>query len=1837
MSLRIVWTMFVILVLAVRLSTAEEGQQTFEMASSLEKSGKLDEAFLAYLKIPGAQHIAARIARSKAEHFLKLVRTHAAELPPTSVQLLEGDLLLATGKKDEALARYRAVASALSDDRTDDRQAQLQDGYFVEPPAASPERSSPNSPTAPFTVGPGSHRDNWLIRRFITLDSLDDVATEFARIWEIHRRNSRPYLVDMVVRIEDDKPVRERRLVIPAGFDGQGLQFALHYSFFLKRAGEQQQALKILGEPVLAIDLERGAGERVYSAIGNDAEARYPLRSLATEALLRPSRRFLGFGANMFGYPGPSPRMSRKEFVRLAYGAFKEAGEEETMVGMIQREIDKRENRLRRVLARIRFHQGNTDEALALELEYIAQANVSKLAAAFRRGRVYEDAGKLAEAVTAYEQALLPDAKGQVDILRRLERLYGALAKPDKAFDVSLRVFEADATLLINLTLLEQSRARAAALARDEEFGQWLRERLDSADPVVRANVNWLLKDYTSCGRALGDISKAKKVSVAYFSYDRWLDRFWKIGNVQLRGFLRELLNADPDNMRVRLDLLDLGDLDAPEVIAMLESLLKADATSTFARGRGVHNRTQFRNYFDLAYRLIRLYEARGQSDKVVALGLRVLEGKKPFTQVGRLTPFDTPRTSWHDRSELEDILDCVYVMLAHVNNPSDLKKITTIVDASNCLPLKNQLAKLIPERNGRLDPSEIRRRPVDHVVVRTLGPDNVRLLTHRDDVRSISSDGRWIGTSWGLVRYRRLEKNGLEILQIPLGNRVTSFCDTPTALYVGTRAGVYRLDGSNDDEPSLTRINLEAVKVSGNQGRTNPASGHPVYTEQMLWWQDALWVRDGQGLFRYEPAQQAARYYGRVPGHLFVAGGTLWANAHVYDRATDEFKLIDADGRPLRLIGATEKEVWGDVNVNNELRHRPALVDLKTRAVRVLPFANASPGKKMMVNGEFEILNEDDGRVWLLGNRRHLSVYERATGTLRHVTLRHESFQDTGTQHIGPAVWRVAEGGQFYRYYCGSATVQSIPGMNLVGDRGPYFCWRILDDHRLLLGAGIVREWREDNLGYDDNSGMSHHIQDLEGGLFEVNTETLQWQKLGHRHGELCDFYVKQIYFDERDRRAYVCTNGGVTILSLPDCQPVGRITVSDGLPSNKVEDVVRIGEKLYFACELGDEDGGLAVQDLKTKLIQRLTMADGLKCNKIKRLRADGTKLHILYGTLYGVRAYNTRLETSEQAVGEDQRVRTFRSSILDTKTGKLVSGVEVLPAPRAPNESKRLPYLGGAVLCDVRHGGKRFIGGTHGLVILTAGKKVPGSVSFPLETVKPLLSRRQLQLVEAAKVRVPTQVTLAQLQTLLRHKNPFVQANALAAARQAVSEGDATFTPVISTFVSAASDRLRSTAVWLLSRTEDKAAIAPLKIALRDPDRYIRGVAALGLARHGVLPPRTHVEEIFKHKDSYRSYPFGARSAVGLEVSEELIYAALAPHADRELFDLLLQYPLTSKNYVSRQKIFADLGNSLRKHPEAAAGLLVAYTRPTDPGPESKFGPASFAQEVFKHGGAAMLPILHKALKSRDRVIRSNAARACGSIANRSSIEPLVAALELESGFSRGSIVWALGELKAKEALPQMTTLYVDARNDEKRRAGAGFRIAQAGAMFQSQFENLRDIDAISTDWDELKQATRPDPINPQQNERLLTPRLILDAVRKIGPAASQTFYRQLAGEVDWEARKEAAARLAEGTADDRTQNIPILRNLFGDSNVWVRGVAGVSLLLLGQRDVEKQILTSLKSPENWEQHSTLQQIERVKDGHMLIFARQALQAIYEEVRDNSYQETRLRRLLGRIPRG
>ena len=82
--------------------------------------------------------------------------------------------------------------------------------------------------------------------------------------------------------------------------------------------------------------------------------------------------------------------------------------------------------------------------------------------------------------------------------------------------------------------------------------------------------------------------------------------------------------------------------------------------------------------------------------------------------------------------------------------------------------------------------------------------------------------------------------------------------------------------------------------------------------------------------------------------------------------------------------------------------------------------------------------------------------------------------------------------------------------------------------------------------------------------------------------------------------------------------------------------------------------------------------------------------------------------------------------------------------------------------------------------------------------------------------------------------------------------------------------------------------------------------------------------------------------------------------------------------------------------------------------------------------------------------------------------------------------------------------------------------------------------------------------------------------------------------------------------------------------GAQHAAVRIAAAVSLLVLGERDVEPAIVGWLGSSAAEEARETLRHLERVRDGRDLTFARAALQPLADEPGGLA------KRLLARIPR-
>ena len=766
------WTMscaaglpLLILTLLSAASPAEEPWQRFEQARQLEQAGKLEEAFLAYAAMPGAQHAAVRIGRGEPAAYRRLLASRGAHLPAPLVKVVEGDLHLAGGDRPAALDCYRAAAKlATSDELGWDGGRIPRDEYMVDPPETRDggprgvlERSLVGRPGQPprQLADPPVHRG---------LESWEDAAGEFARVWKIHRRRCQPYRVQLTVYAQGGETRTEERLVRPAGFDSRGLQFALDYAFFLKqRAGDRSppgdsrlvypsQALAVLQEPLLALDMDLDPNAVRYLPLtgpGDPPASNLPLPPTPPHLAACGDRRV------------------RKEFVRLAYGVFKESGQERDLVATLERRIAAGENRLRRVLARVRLHQGQMDEAAKLEFEYLEHAQFDAVSTAYRRGLIYEELGRPAEACAAFEQALalpyatrsprekadpvnaaagqslrLPDPDEQVaasamqarvshlalpgsppsdgpqfraGIAQRLERLYGGLGQPDKAFAMAPPPTGSPARSDRRLChagtrggprrghrsggRLPRMGPEATGLRRPDGAGA-------SQSPLDAAG---LCRLPGRSGRALETGARDGRPRPGRLAGTLPRGGLGSGPRVPPGGDCRQSPErssaagtAGPDRPLCR----PRGDRDAGSP-AGNRRLVR------LRRGKGAVNRTRFRNYFDLAYRLMRLYEREQQRDRLLALGLRIAAGKPPFGEGdpsrGRFpSPWsDMAQQQWRNANDLPEDSNACLALLVQQADAETAERLARVWQERPDFPAKRQLARRLagglarPSRRG--------------------------------------------------------------------------------------------------------------------------------------------------------------------------------------------------------------------------------------------------------------------------------------------------------------------------------------------------------------------------------------------------------------------------------------------------------------------------------------------------------------------------------------------------------------------------------------------------------------------------------------------------------------------------------------------------------------------------------------------------------------------------------------------------------------------------------------------------------------------------------------------------------------------------------------------------------------------------------------------------------------------------------------------------------------------------------------------------------------------------------------------------------------------------------
>jgi HEAT repeat protein/tetratricopeptide (TPR) repeat protein len=1847
--------LFVAAVCFAEETELQRQHRLFSEAEQLRQANESEKAFLAFAKIPGGQHAAIRIGRQSPREYIDLLEKHVGDIPAPLALAIEADLLLALGKTDEAGKCVGKVAQCTTDGEKGWQQGNIPaNTYLVDVPQRDEHGYRRHSLLQPLVIGPGSHRDNWLIRRCVALKRWDEAAAEYVRVWKIHRENTKPFIANVATSYVAGKTIYEKKLVTPAGFDGRGLQFALDYAFFLKRQGDLEHSLAVLREPLFAVDMDRNPNHQRMSAPTQRDLETCPLRN--DDALTR----------SLWSW-GRSAGVSRKEFLRLAYGAFKDAGKEEALVASLTKKIEAGDNRPRRVLARLRFHQNDVEAALALEEAYVRHADFNDLTAAYRLGRVYENAGKNEKAIEQYEKAAelpdesvnLPDAEEvtrnsyrqqaralpaqfagprttisiKADVASRLQRLYGATAKPEKSYEAMLRQFDANPSLFGDSNQLEQAMTRAQVVDAEQGFHDWLTEKTgDKQLSVYLPTMYWALGRYDDCARVLAEQWKpvGDPPDRTNYSFETWRSRFESLGDEQQQMFLEAVIEADPTNSRARLALLDLKKtFEGPEVVEMLESLLDSEADSFFTRRKGDYHRTKFRNYFDLAYRLLRAYEKAGKVDELRQLGLRIAAGDKPFGQWWRPDPNRT-RLGCANEWE-EDVNGCLSLLIRRADEAT-LDKLNELWKDIDDHPAKRQLAR----RQGRSSAEE--------QVAGDFGwanvPRGVRLIASNQTVLSVAHDDRYIyaGHPWGIAVYSRA---GKPITRIALTEAARAIAVNRGMIWVGTPKGLYRI---RRDEWSVAHLYLEGdVPEQRRHSRSwadQPANywfDNGVYTLAVDG--DFLWIGTHRNIQRLDTRTLSLRAYSYRElfidswggfERILVDGEYVWvacgAGLRRYNRETDAFTAVEYGDRGVGLIAQIDGRLFGHVWLNNELRDRPCLIDRHTLEVTPLLIRTDPNQKPPSMNGPFSFFGMYQGRL-VFGDSTPAYTLNEKTQQIELIG-RPWDRPDDPIDTILPEGHRA--GDLFWPQPIQSAQIagkqpvtEPVYVRQIDGDR-----WTLLalPDGARLIGANDSyttryeyprEDWPFRDIIWDRRLGQDGmYFVDADGDRTRLASQTFGDSVLGDRVFAVVPNTGDALWLDNKE--TWLCTDLGVSLLD--DRHRVRtNFTREDGLCGNRVPTGVAADGKIYFGSGWGDNGGGLIVADPKTRVFTAFYQADGLGTDKIAWLEKDGNALKVTYDVEYG-RGNNSF------------NYRVFQPNRYDPIAGRSVStaiptsldqrSAHAAIAKRERDERIATPYLGGFIIREQTVGDTKYICGTRGLVIVDADAEIqPPRIEelTPQVTADPHVMLQALANQKSIRINSPTDFA-----RYVDDENPYVRARAVEFVAHLARKAPQPYLPPLRKLLKDELPGNRLRAVKLLGELGDKPDVKPIEQLLADPDRRIREAATIALVRLGEQPDFPALAKLLERRtDSNDQFE---------------ILGALAKHAEPEAFELLLKHPLHTDEYEPRDKIYETIRQSLLKNPKLADVLLSAYNEDRDPGPESNYGATRFAQEVFERTGVEMLPVLHEALKSENRVIRSNAARACGAIKDPSSKEPLLAALDLESGLSRGSIVWALGELRAKEILPRLAEFYVDARNDERRGQQAGYRYAQSAWQMQSQFESISRLDAIATDYDELTQIAAPEPIRPKANEPLLTPKIILAAVAKIGPESSQQFYRTLAGEDDTEARREAAARLAEGGEADRERNLTILTNLWADSDIMVRMTAGVSLLILGETYPEKQILIWLDSGEPYPQSQLIVQLERIADGKKLAFARDALiRCAAQQKPRNRYFHERIMNLANRAKGG
>ena len=646
----------------------------------------------------------------------------------------------------------------------------------------------------------------------------------------------------------------------------------------------------------------------------------------------------------------------------------------------------------------------------------------NSITAAWGRGMVYEQANRPAKAVAAYETALslpdallnLPDADEQIssyggsqafaiiaghgspatpqhrraDILGRLQRLYAGLGQAEKSFEVTLRLFETNPAYLNELKTLQQAQTRARVVGREHAFRDWMTKQVKGTKPANRrANLFWMLQDYDACAQA---IAKDKTINSYSYSFQQWVDRFRTLGVDRLERFLTVLVEADSTNMFARLALLDLRkDAAADDATALFEQLLNADARIDWSKRKDASFRTNFADDFDLAYRLMRLYEKAQKIDKLRQLGLRIAAGEKPFGKWWEVNLNLNPYALLDKNMLPEHLNACLALTVQHADETTRVT-LQQLLEIRGNVPALRQLAR---RKSKQFSPRD----DLPEFGWANL-PADVRLIASRENVMCLERDDKYAysGHPWGVAVY---DFAGNPITRIAIGQPVHTLAASNGTLWAGTDIGLFRIIR---DDWSVGHLWMHGDVPEQKRHARNFVGGERVDNKvySLTLDGDDLWITLHRNVQRLNTRTMTLRAWSYRELHLdswaaftqviterdyvWVSGGH--SSLMRYERATDTWQNVQNGNHPARLVGIVDGTLYGIVRRDDATGYYgPCIIDRKTLEVRSVRLADDQPPHEVRFSDWLNYFGTHNGRP-VVGRDDRAFVIDRDTLTMRTI-----------------------------------------------------------------------------------------------------------------------------------------------------------------------------------------------------------------------------------------------------------------------------------------------------------------------------------------------------------------------------------------------------------------------------------------------------------------------------------------------------------------------------------------------------------------------------------------------------------------------------------------------------------------------------------------------------------------------------------------------------------------------------------------------------------------------------------------------------------------------------------